>query len=59
MVALSKSTNIINNALYVFVNPEYVGLATEIKCIDSLEAEIYGKTYSYGRHFENPKWPPS
>jgi hypothetical protein len=47
-----KSTNIKHNAVNGLIDPEYVGLPAEIKCLCRLEQDLYGKTYIISRHFE-------
>jgi hypothetical protein len=54
MATITKSFSILINALNGLLYPEYIGLATEIKCLSHREAQIYGKTYINGRHFKNP-----
>jgi hypothetical protein len=60
MSAFIKSTNIINNAINGFLDPKYVGIATEIKCIGRLEAEIYCKKHVLiAAIMRKPRWPPN
>jgi hypothetical protein len=54
MAAFIKSTNSNNSDINGFLDPEYVGIATVIKCLGRLDVEIYDKMYIDGRHFENP-----
>jgi hypothetical protein len=48
-----------HSALTGIIHPEYIRLATEIKCLCRLEAEIDGKTCINSRHFKHRRWRPN